>query len=323
MKLRATFSKRHLLVLLLTLSAIAAGMGSRAARPLRHTAGLLLPPLADAPMYLVTQVSGRADAEPSAGMTAAEARRLRESNASLRREVTYWQHWYEVYRRRAEDVANFQRMYGPTRDLGCEMIPARVVLGGSLPYDRTREVNPGGARTGSAVTTRLLATQRAKALPPKLAAVHANSLVGRIIDSGAFSARLQLVTDRDFRIHARVRRVLTGEPRMVNVMQGNMPRMTVLKPANNHPIEGIARGDGDEHVIVEDVKEYLKVRPGDELLTSPAGGRFPTEIRIGSVVAVRRSKDPRRVVLRVRPHADLGAVRDVYILSPLRPPAEE
>jgi len=325
MKLRTTFSRKRLLAMLLALSAIVAGIGAPAARPLRHAGAFFLAPLGDAPMYAVTQLSARIAAAGRARMSEEEARKLREENQYLRRLAAYWQYQEQVYRQRAEDLSNFQRMYGPARDLACELIAARVVAAGSLPYGQTRLTSPGearGIRSGSPVTTRQLSTRRSKALPPKLAVVDSTFLVGRIADSGAFTARLQLLSDRGFRIQARVlRQISPTRPRMVTVTQGSQPRTTLLTPENNYPIEVIAKGDGGRHVLVEHVKEYHKVRRGDLLLTSTRAADMPAQIHVGKVVEVQRGRDPRRVTLKVAPHADLANIRNVYIISPVRPPA--
>jgi len=317
-----------LLAILLALSAIASVMGPRVSRPLREATGSVLSPLSDVPMWAVTRLGARVPAAGQERITAEEAAELRRRIDELNRLVAFLRYQAEVHRARGEDLANFQRMYGPTRDLACELIPARVVAAGSLPYDSTRTLTRSSrrkVREGSAVTTRQLVTSRSKALPPLLRVVQANFLVGRITVSGAFTARLQLVTDRDFEIYGRIRRVISSQPReMVTVTEGDLPRTTPLTPASNDPIEVIARGDGARHLIVPDVEEQHKVQPGDLLVTSTDHGNVPTEIHIGEVVKVKAdAKDARRVTLVVRPHADLENIRDVYILSPVEPPSGE
>jgi len=325
MRLQGTFTRKHLLGIFLAATAIAAVMGERAARPLRQVAGFLLPPLSDAPMYAVTQIGSGLSGRRPAAIGPKEADRLRRENDYLRRLSAYWRYREEVYRKRSEDLANFKGMYGATRDLACELIPARVVAAGTLPYDQTRMVSrtsPRRIQQGAAVTTRQILTQRSKVLPPRLTVVNANFLVGRITDSGAFTARLQLATDRNFRMHARIRRVIApGRPRMVTVTEGDLPRTTPLGPENNHPIEVLAVGDGARRLVARQVKEYYKVRPGDLLVASPSQENVPTEIHIGKVVEVRRDReDARRVTVFIEPHADLENIRNVYILSPIEPP---
>jgi cell shape-determining protein MreC len=176
-----------------------------------------------------------------------------------------------------------------------------------------------------AVTTRQLITNRAKWMPPRLAVVSHSALVGRILEAGAFTARLQLLTDRGYQVHGRIRRIISpNRTRMITVTAGDMPRTAPLTPANNEPIDVIARGDGARRLVVEDVKEYHNVQPGDLLVTATHEENLPTEIHVGKVVEVTRDrKDPHRVRVFVQPHADLESAREVFILSPVAPPAEK
>ncbi|MCD6303842.1 MAG: rod shape-determining protein MreC [Planctomycetes bacterium] len=326
MKFRLALSRKQLLGVLLAASAVTSLAGARVAGPLRRLAGLLLPPLSDAPMDVVTRLGAELAADGPARMTPQQAEALRRRNDYLSRLAAYWRYESELYRRRAMNLANFQRMYAPAADLACELIPAHVVAAGTLPYDQTRMLRVTGsakAPAGSPVTTRLLMTRRAKALPPKLAVVNANCLVGRIISSGAFTARLQLVSDAAFRMRGRIRRIIRpSRPRMVTVIDDKLPRQAPLTPEINDPIDVIARGDGAAGMIVDDVKEYYNVQPGDLLVTDGQGGAG-VEIFVGKVTRVERSaKDPHRVTLHVKPAADLDNLREVYILSPVKPPPD-
>lgn len=324
MRLQAALSKRHLLVLLLACSLAMSLLGWRVADPLRHATEFALVPFGDAPMYARTKLGAKLSRESAAPLTAEEAEKLRIENDYLHRLSAYWQAQSEVFERQTLLLANFQRMYGPSRDMACELIPARVVGAGSLQYDRTRVLSPGsrgGIKPGMPVTTRDLTTRRSKSLPPRLAVVNSSSLVGRVIDSGAFTARLQFVTDRNFQMNGRIRRVIApGKSRMVTVTEGDLPRQTLLTAANNDPIEVLVVGDGSGLVIAPDVKEYYKVQPGDLLMASAEAENLPVDIHIGRVVKVEiDKKDPRRVKVYVRPHTDVANVRDVFIVSPMLP----
>jgi len=323
MRFEAALTKKRLLVLLLGLSAITSVVGSGVAGPMRRAASFFLAPLADAPMYAVTELKARVAG--GGGLSAEDAERLRKENAYLRSLLSHWAYERRLYTARAENLANFQRLYGPLRDLPCELVPARVVAAGSLPYDRTRVVSPVPSRRpsdGACVTTRELITDRTKALPPRLAAVTASALVGKIMEAGAFTARLQLVTDRGFRLRGRIRRIIKQRrPRMISLTDGDRPRKTLLTPENNRPLDVLAVGDGGKALIVKDVKEYDNVLPGDLLVTSDDEENIPTEIHVGKVVEViRDAKDPHRVTLRVQPHAELDSLREVYIIVPLGTP---
>lgn len=318
----AAFSKSHLLAILLLCSLAMSFMGSRVSLPLRHATQFVLAPLGDAPMYAATKIQARLNRQAEPQLSDEQVKQVQAESRYLRRLSDYWQAQSEVFERQAQRLANFQRMYGPTVDLSCELIAAHVVGAGSLPYDRTRVLS-GGVRQrispGAAVTVREVATSRSKALPPNLAAVNESSLVGRIVDSGAFTARLQLVTDRGFQVSARIRRVIVpSQVRTVTVTEGSLPRTTQLTPENNTPIDVLAVGDGADMVLVPDVKAYYNVQPGDLLWASAEKEYLPVDIYIGKVEKVQlNEKDSRRVTVYVRPHANVADVRDVFIISPL------
>jgi cell shape-determining protein MreC len=321
MRLHA-FSKRHLLAVLLSFSLGMSLAGSRVSLPLRHATQFALAPLGDAPMYAATKLRARLNRKAEPQLSDEQVKQLQAENRYLRRLSDYWQAQSEVFERQAQRLANFQRMYGPTADLGCDLISARVVGAGSLPYDRTRVLSSfsrQGTKPGDVATMRELATNRSKALPPQLAVVSEYSLVGRIIDSGQFTARLQLVTDREFQINGRIRRVIVpGQARTVTVTEGSLPRTTQLTPENNAPIVVLAVGDGANMVVAPDVKAYYNVQPGDQLWASAEKEYLPVDIYIGKVEKVElNEKDSRRVTVYVRPHDDVANVRDVFIISPL------
>jgi len=322
MRLHAAISKRHLLVLLLFCSLVMSFLGLGVARPLRRAMAFVLAPLGDAPMYAKTKFGARLNREPTEPMTPDEAQKIRAENAFLRKVSAYWQARSEISERENAGLKNFQGTYGPIRDMACELISARVVGAGALPYDRTRVLSSGsrgGIKSGMPVTTQDLTTKLSKSLPPRLAAVSSSSLVGRIVDSGAFTARLQLVTDLNFQMKGVIRRVVVpGKQRMVTVTEDGMPRQTLLDVSNNTPIKVLVTGGGSGLVIAPDVKEYHKVREGDLLLASAEAENLPVEIRVGTVVKVETDKkDPRRVKVYVKPHTDVANVRDVFIVSPI------
>lgn len=329
MRLQA-FSKKHLLALLLGCSVATSLTGSRAADPLRHAMWLALAPASDPPMYAASGMAAALSAESEPALSPDEARKLRERNAALRDLADHWQAVSEYYYRKNQRLENFQRMYKPIADVACELIDARVVGAGSLSYDRGRLVNAGtrsgqsGADAGEMVAVRgtlNLATSRAKALPPKLAVVAHATLIGRITDSGAFTARVQLVTDKGFQMRGRIRRLISPDrPRTITVTEGSMPRTTRLTQANNARIEVSFQGDGEGMILVPGVKEYHTVLPGDRLYASTAEQNVPLEVLVGEVVKVEPSPDPKdahRVRLHVRPYANLSRVREVFIISPI------
>jgi len=334
MRLQA-FSKKHLLAVLLLCSLAMSLAGSGAARPLRHATHFALAPLGDALMYASTSLAGTMTAEPVAKLSAADARKLIDENAELRKQVDLWQATSEYYWRQNIRLENFKQMYGWVGDVSCELIPAHVVGTGSLAYDQTRVLSPGsqqGVEAGDLVASRDrrtsvdVATSRSKVLPDKLAVVTSSSLVGRVVDSGAFTARVQLVTDKDFQMSGRIRRLyVPGRSRTITT-EGPQPQTTQLTEKNNAPIDVLITGDGAGMVVVPGVKAYHNVLPGDYLWARATEQNIPMEIYVGQVVKVEPSpdmKDAHRVRVYVRPHEDLAAVRDVFIISPVAPLPEK
>jgi len=325
MRLKTKWTKRRGVAAALAASAVLTLLGRTASRPLRHAADLLLAPVGAAPMYAATALKGLGRDERTARAGEEQVRRLRQENRYLSYLAGHWKYQHQLQKRRAQELANFHALYRPTSDLPCELVPARVVGTGGLPYTRSRILHTPSRDDiipGEPVATRLLLTDLSKALPCQpehlFAVVTGSALVGRIVSAGAYTARLQLLSDRDFQMAGRIRRVIDpSRPRMVTVTEGAAAEVT-LTPENNRQIEVIARGDGADGLIVEHVKAYHNVRPGDLLVTSGDDRVLPTEINVGQVTEVRpEAKEPHRVTLRVRPHADLGTLRDVFIVVPL------
>ncbi len=265
-------------------------------------------------------------------ITQAEARRLARENRALQAQLIELSRAYQQYLR--QDAVK-QYLYGRMRDFPCELIAARVVGAESLPYGRTRALNVGaaaGATPGARVTTRRLLTDRAKSihagyagvawekdLPRRRAAVASTVLAGMIDASGAFTARLMLVTDREFAIAADLFRVIDPDnPRQVTVTREGVAALEPLTPANRDLIPVWARGDGRGGMIVEEVSRNDNVLPGDWLLTRRDDAFLPAGLPIAEVIEVL--DDPEHagfVTLRLRPLADLASLREVYVVVPL------
>jgi len=316
---RQQFSSRWLVVILMGLSVLSILLGPSFAARGRRILHVALAPLGDGGAFLATTFQSYVKRISSEDISAAEARNLKKRNEELLRRLNAIEYNREYWRRQVAAIQNIRGRFDRIRDVPCELIPARVLGREPLPYGATLPLKTrgsAGARTGAAVTTRRLLTDRSKALPPNLATISGAALVGRLVDSWAFGARVRLITDRGFRIRARIRRIINPDkPRLITVV-GPAASVETLTVSNNAAIDVDAVGDGGDFLIVRNVKAYDNVLAGDLLVTAPDAAFLPVEIGIGQVVEVR--KDPRHpfVSLRVRPHADLDAVRDVYIVVP-------
>ena len=326
MKFLAKVTKQHVVAVLLVASGVTSLAGRGVSERLRQTVSPALAPLGDGGMYLATLVKLQVRQVTARGLSGAEAEALRNENEELRGRLMTLEGELE---RRIRQQAEMDSLYGRLGDFACKLMPARVVGAESLPYGRSRLVNVGrshGVEPGALATTRRLLTDRSKTLPTNLAALSRTALVGRVTATGPFTARLQLVTDAGFRMLARIRRVLDpAQPRQITVERGTARAVQMLSAANNHPIDKVEIcGDGVGEILASGVKAYHNVQPGDWLVTSGSEAFLPAEIRIGSVVEVSPApQHPGFVTLRIKPHADLESLREVYLVYPLAGRLEE
>jgi len=303
---------------LLAAAAVLALLGPGFSAHLRSLTSYVLAPLGDTGMYLATSIESRVGRLGRRAVSPAEVRRLLAANEELKARLNAVEgELARLIRRRR----TMRALYGAIPYAQWELIPALVVGRDSLSYGQTRLLNVGrsdGAALGAGVTTRRLLTDRSKRLPQNVATISATALVGRVMDAGRFTARLQTVTDPAFEVPAKIRRVIDpSNPRKITVTVGGAG-LQVLTPANNVRIPVLARGDGRGGLIVRDVNAYHNIRPGDLLVTAGDDAFLPVQVRIGKVVEV--IDDPRRrglfVSLRVAPSANLSTLREVYIVVP-------
>ena len=303
---------RWVLIVMIALSVALALSGRGVARRVRSVTPYILGPLADAGMYVTTVFRGsfHGDEDVPADV---------ESAAMIR----YWKATAEAYQQQLDALTQPQEGFSPITDLSIELIPARVCAGDALPYGRTRQVSAGrrhGATEGDQVTTRLLLTNRAKALEPhnKLAVVTRTALVGRLGETGAYTARLILVTDRAFRMEAQILRDETI-PRQIRVDRPGNVRVEWISRENNASIDCVAEGNGSDAVIVNGVSKDDAVLVGDELAVRVFGTYHWTHVLIGEVVET--IDDPELGAgfsqLRIKPAVDLASLRYVFILAPI------
>lgn len=322
MKYRTRLSKRRVLTILLIASCVLPFLGSGLSDRLRQAAAPALAPIGDGGMYVKTLLSSQLAPGGAGALTGEEAEKLRERYRSFQDELRVVRGERDELLRQRQEVDSLYRRLPST--FLCTLMPARVVGEESLPYGQSRALNAGtrrGAVAGVLVTTRTLRTDREKRLHTDLAVISQTAVVGRIVAAGPFTARMALVTDRRFVIHARIWRVLRRDkPREITVeAPGGGMAEAPLTDANNDPIDVEARGDGvDALICEEDVPAYHNILPGDLLVTSGRGAFLPAEIRIGEVTEVtRQPKHPGFVTLKIAPAADLATLRDVYIVYPL------
>lgn len=302
--------KHWTLAILVGISVLTSLLGRRVGGNLRQSAQLALAPLGSPGMYLATAFKSRFG-DPQE-VPPQEAMKWRREVRMLRMQVTKLQ---EELKNR-QDIRQFRRTYAPSGEFPWELVPARVVGADSLTYGQTRVVKIAGTNAGAG-SRRVLTvlTDRSTALPPGWATVTASALVGEVIESGTFTARIRLVADRGFSTDAMIRRVIDG--RTITVTKGPAA-MTKLTAQTDAPIPVTVRGDGGGGLIVEDVKADHNVKPGDSVVTWRDSVFLPAEVPIGRVSSVVDQPDkPGFVTVHAAPLANLNALREVYIVVPV------
>jgi cell shape-determining protein MreC len=320
MKLLRNVTKPRVLVALMVAAMASSLLREHAAGPLRRAAGYALAPVGDAGMYVATSFRSELQDIGRSGLSVDEADRLRQRVEALERQTDSLANVNAVLRYELDAAELISDLYGRTADFPFRLMPARVVATDALRYGRTRLVNVGraqGAVPGSRVTTRLLYTGRSKSLPPGLATITPEALVGRLTDeSAAYTARLQLVTDPAFQTPAVIKRIIDpSRPRTIIADPDGAATEEILNERNNKLVPVWAEGDGAGGLVVREVTAYHNVLVGDKLMTSGDHRGLPIRIPIGTVEAVEHNpEDPQVVTLRVRPSAELDTLRHVYVV---------
>jgi hypothetical protein len=292
---------------------------------------LLAPLLAPVGRVLsVLSLNVRRNASAGAPLDDETARQFLQDNEALQRQLTQYlvsqnerqaasshQFWLQEKTRLEQADAWTRAM---PREFPCMILPARVVAGPATPYQRTRtlQMKRSSVSVGDFVTTRAILINRSTALPGTPAVLSSSAVVGRIIESGAWTAHLQLVTDQNFQLKAFVQRVFDPKhPRQIeDIGPGTgQPRSRPLREDDGPvPVNLTGCGDG---LISAAVSEGHAIAPGDLVLTMGEDGRLPMAVVVGRV----RSCEPvgnssRHVRLRVEPEAKLDTLENVYIVLP-------
>jgi hypothetical protein len=323
MRFKTGASKGSIFMFLMVLSVASIAIGPRLGALLRPPAQAVLAPLSEGGMYLSTMFKAKVHDLGSDSISSQQARDLQAYNQTLAGQADALKAELVSTRRQLATVQKMDHLlFGPLEDIPCELVSARVVGGDSLPYGQTRTLNVRRASAGLPVTTRNLMTDRSKALPPRLSVitpwcqleeVSGCFLVGRLIDTGEFTARLQLITDNGFSIQARIQRNI--DPTHPRDVIDNGVRKT-LNTELPQLIEIKVKGDGVGALRAYSVKDDYKVQAGDLLVTCNDDPLLPAQVRIGEVTEVTPATKSGFNDLRIRPLADLAGLREVYVVVP-------
>ncbi len=120
------------------------------------------------------------------------------------------------------------------------------------------------------------------------AVVDAAGLVGQIVDATSFSARVLLITDASHAVP-------------VEVVRNNL--------------RSIAGGTGRlDRLLLEGLPITTDIRPGDQIVTSGLGGRFPRGYSVGKVQSVVPDASRIVAVAQVTPSALLDRTRHLLVI---------
>jgi rod shape-determining protein MreC len=159
------------------------------------------------------------------------------------------------------------------------MKPARILAWDPGPWFRSVTINLGD-RDG---------------LVRDQAVIHAQGVVGRVMETSPHYARVLLATDFSSSIDAFVQR-------------------------SRAP--GILSGEGGSRMTLKYVRKDEDVRPGDQVVTSGLDGFFPGGLALGTVSRVSRQGPGLFMEVEVRGQAPLDRLEEVLVLINQGPPID-
>ncbi|HSG87702.1 MAG TPA: rod shape-determining protein MreC [Pseudomonadales bacterium] len=204
---------------------------------------------------------------------------LHDDNAHLRDEVLSMSVRAQRISALEEENARLRALLGSSRRVEGRVLFAEVI---GLSPDPLREMLV--VDKGDAAGVR-----------PGLAVLDSDGLVGQVIETGAFDARILLITDLS---HSTPVQVLRNGYR------------------------AILRGTGDPQALqLQHVPNTADVQEGDRLITSGLGGRFPPGYPVGEVVSVVHESGAPFATVVARPAAQLARSRHLVVVTdPDSPP---
>ncbi len=333
MKLRGKPS-RWVLLVLCVLSLLLMLLGERS-RWLCRRARPVLVPLSHVGMVAAVHLRTQLGRLTGAGSDSEQARIAALSNEllamqalidDLNQQLQEMRAWRPPFRRPLPDP---NRPGAAPTGYRCKLIDAVVIGSEALPLRNRRLLGTGaesGVTGGEWVTTRRTLHEFSKALPRGLTALGRNYVVGKVTESAAYSATLQLVTDPGWQAQARILRLVRpGQTRQVDERHADgsvAPRLVRHSGRSRGPelagpvVAVTAEGDG-HRIVCRHVPAHHDVREDDVLTTAWSAG-LPFRLTIGRVEQVEREAGaPHFVTVKVRPEADLGNLRRVYIVLPV------
>ena len=231
-------------------------------QPLREKAASLV-----APFYWVTGTPGRV------GNWAEEQFRTREElldeNSRLKRQVLLLEQRSQLLAAAKAENTQLKELMNSAETLDEKVLVAQVIGVSPDPLEHVLMIDKGrddGVHLGTPI-------------------MDASGLLGQVIEAGASSSRVLLITDAS---HAIPVQVLRNSVRAVAEGTGDLYRLKLRHLANTSDI-----------------------RVGDLLLSSGLGGRFPAGYPVGEVISVQRDPGHAFVEADVQPRGRMNRSRFV------------
>jgi cell shape-determining protein MreC len=333
MNLPTRLTKKNLAAILLALSALSAVALPRGWSWPRTMLGSATAPLSYGGTYAAMTLSANAQSLLTGEAPPEQAQQILRANPALRAQLVEAVEQQlrrqaaaseRIIARQNERIAALQGWRAAIDDARFPfvLIPSTVIGGGATPYQNVRLLRTAEpAEPGAAVTTMGLATGSETALPPGLIALSRSAVVGRVVESGAWVARVRTVLDRDFAIEAVVDRD-PSNPRTILIEQWDdpsgraVPVRRGLEPGDP-PAPVSLRGTGGATMTTLAAPAHHNILPGDRVFSGDGDPALPFGLLIGTVVEVLpEPDDSNHVRLRVAPAAELAALREVYVVLP-------
>jgi len=193
-----------------------------------------------------------------------------------------------------ERVAQLEAEVVTLREQASEVDALRALLGAArqAPENRYLSAKVIGRDTSPFLHYLILDQGSDMGVRRGMPVVNQNGLVGRITEVSATASKLQLVTDPDSVINARIQ---------VSRSEGIL----------------VGRPTGDLELIY--LSQDIQVNVGEIVVTSGLGGGFPPEILIGRVVSVHRRDYELYQTAIIEPRSDFSRLEMVLIITNFEP----
>jgi rod shape-determining protein MreC len=191
-------------------------------------------------------------------------------------------------------VAQLEAEVVTLREQASEVDQLRALLGyaSSLPENRYRVSKVIGRDTSPFLHYLILDQGSDAGIRRGMPVVNEKGLVGRITEVSATASKLQLITDPDSVINARIQ-----ESRAEGILVG--------------------RATGELNMIY--ISQDITLTVGEIVVTSGLGGGFPPEILIGRVVSVHRRDYEIYQTAIIEPRSDFSRLEMVLIITNFEP----